>query len=79
MLRVILHTGRKHQIRAHLSERGSPIVNDAVYGKTKRVQGRLMLAATLLAFRHPRTGKHVSFEIEIPPELRKAISPSAPK
>jgi 23S rRNA pseudouridine1911/1915/1917 synthase len=33
LLRVKLHTGRKHQIRVHLSERGVPIVGDPVYGK----------------------------------------------
>jgi 23S rRNA pseudouridine1911/1915/1917 synthase len=79
MLRVILHTGRKHQIRVHLSERGSPIVNDPVYGKTKKPNGRLMLAATHLAFKHPRTGKLVSFETPMPPELKKAMTASAPK
>jgi 23S rRNA-/tRNA-specific pseudouridylate synthase len=35
LVRVRLHTGRKHQIRVHLSERGCPIVGDRVYGKRK--------------------------------------------
>lgn len=73
MLRVILHTGRKHQIRVHLSERGSPIVNDAVYGGGKKPGGRLMLEATSLGFRHPRTGKRVKFEVPIPWELKEAL------
>ncbi|WP_061223884.1 RluA family pseudouridine synthase [Leptospira weilii] len=29
-----LHTGRRHQIRLHLSEKGFPIVGDFVYGKS---------------------------------------------
>jgi 23S rRNA pseudouridine1911/1915/1917 synthase len=73
MVRVILHTGRKHQIRVHLSERGSPIVNDAVYGEEKKPSGRLMLDATSLALRHPRTGKWMEFENPIPVELKEAM------
>lgn len=33
LVRVTLHTGRKHQIRVHLSQRGAPIVGDKMYGK----------------------------------------------
>jgi len=36
LLRVTLFTGRKHQIRVHLSERGCPIVGDSVYGVDAR-------------------------------------------
>ena len=32
LLKVVLETGKKHQIRVHLSERGMPIVGDTVYG-----------------------------------------------
>ena len=73
MLRVILHTGRKHQIRVHLSERGSPIVNDPVYGAEKKPIGRLMLDATELSLRHPRTKKIMPFENPMPVELKKAM------
>src|SRR5439155_25809141 len=58
LVRVNLLTGRKHQIRAHLSERGAPIVGDRVYG-TKDEASRLMLAAVELAFDHPRNGKRM--------------------
>jgi 23S rRNA pseudouridine1911/1915/1917 synthase len=67
VLRVSLQTGRKHQVRVHLSERGMPIVGDRFYGKADR-QG-LHLAATLLAFDHPRTGKRVEFRLPPPPWL----------
>ena len=63
-LRVRLQTGRKHQIRVHLSERGCPIVGDRVYGPADGDDGpRLMLTAVELAFNHPRTGKRMSFKL----------------
>ena len=59
-LRVTLHTGRKHQIRLQLSERGWPIVGDVVYGEGE--PGGLQLRAIRLAFDHPRTGRRITFE-----------------
>jgi RluA family pseudouridine synthase len=58
-VRVTLHTGRKHQIRVHLSERGWPIVGDVVYGEGE--PGGLKLRAVKLAFDHPRTGRRIEF------------------
>jgi 23S rRNA pseudouridine1911/1915/1917 synthase len=68
MLRVKLETGKKHQIRAHLAERGMPIVNDPLYGDGKP-QGRLMLAAVELTIVHPGTGKPMNFQIDPPPGM----------
>jgi 23S rRNA pseudouridine1911/1915/1917 synthase len=62
LLRVTLHTGRKHQIRVHLSESGFPILGDSQYGGKPHRNG-LMLAAVELAFDHPCTGKRMGFAI----------------
>jgi 23S rRNA pseudouridine1911/1915/1917 synthase len=62
LLRIKLHTGRKHQIRAHLSELGSPVLGDTQYGGKPHKKG-LMLAAVELAFDHPRTGERMVFTI----------------
>ena len=71
MLRVRLETGRKHQIRVHLSEKGWPIVGDAVYGNGEK--GRLMLFATLLEVAHPRTGERVRWELEVPAGMLRMV------
>jgi 23S rRNA pseudouridine1911/1915/1917 synthase len=62
LLRVQLHTGRKHQIRAHLSESGYPILGDTQYGGKSHKKG-LMLVAVELAFDHPRSGKRMVFSL----------------
>ena len=67
MLEVRLETGRKNQIRAHLSEAGHPIIGDRFYGSTVNPLGRLGLHAKTLAFTHPTTGKRLTFSAETPP------------
>jgi len=68
LLRLRLFTGRKHQIRVHLSERGTTIVGDAMYG-AKDDGVRLMLAAVRLGFQHPGTGKPIEFTLPLPAEF----------
>jgi RluA family pseudouridine synthase len=74
MLRVTLHTGRKHQIRAHLAHIGHPILGDRVYNP-ETGPTRLMLCAVELSFNHPRTGKFVEFKIPVPPEFAELYPP----
>ena len=70
MLEVTLETGRKNQIRAHLSEAGHPVVGDTMYGSTKNPLGRLGLHAKLLGFIHPRTKKRMTFTAPLPKAFR---------
>jgi 23S rRNA pseudouridine1911/1915/1917 synthase len=65
VVRATLQTGRKHQIRVHLSQRGAPIVGDSVYNPD-HPGPRLMLAAVVLGFVHPRTGHPVLYELGAP-------------
>lgn len=67
-------TGRKHQLRRHMKHIHHPIIGDANHGRGRHNryfaerfgQGRLMLAATRLEFRHPASGEPMS--ICAPPE-----------
>ena len=66
LLEIDLLTGRKHQIRVHLSEAGHPIVGDRKYGANNDGEKRLALHAKSLSFPHPETGRRVEFETETP-------------
>lgn len=77
MLEVTLETGRKNQIRAHLSEAGHPVVGDRLYGSEQNPIGRLGLHAELLGFDHPATGKHMTFTAPIPAAFRKLFARGA--
>jgi len=70
MLEVRLETGRKNQIRAHLSEAGHPVVGDQLYGSTINPLGRLGLHAKVLGFTHPTTGKKMVFTAPLPKSFR---------
>ncbi len=66
-----LHTGRTHQIRVHMLHLGHPLIGDPIYAhplRQKAKPGRLMLHAWRLAFNHPRDGRRVSIQSEIPAE-----------
>jgi RluA family pseudouridine synthase len=71
LVEVRLETGRKHQIRAHLAERGHPIVGDKVYGSGANPIKRLALHGAELKFRHPTTGRAMHFESRYPESFRR--------
>ncbi|MBN1662363.1 MAG: RluA family pseudouridine synthase [Deltaproteobacteria bacterium] len=66
LLDVELLTGRKHQIRVHLADRGHPVVGDKRYGRTDKAHRRLALHARSLSFRHPVSGEVLTFEAKAP-------------
>lgn len=71
LLQVTLDTGRTHQIRAHLSGAGLPILGDERYGGTSAP--RLALHAHCLIFRHPRTKETLELHSPLPRSLRALI------
>ena len=66
LLDIKLLTGRKHQIRVHLSENELPIVGDKRYGDKGDGARRIGLHASTIAFAHPRTKEPCLFEAETP-------------
>ncbi|HLO89745.1 MAG TPA: RluA family pseudouridine synthase [Lentimicrobium sp.] len=66
LLEINLFTGRKHQIRVHLSERGHPVAGDKLYGSPEKCAKRLALHCSSLTIIHPFTKKEMCFETGIP-------------
>jgi len=66
LLEIELLTGKKNQIRVHFSEKGHPLVGDDKYGKKGEPKSRLALHSHYLTFKHPHSGKELTFEAEVP-------------
>ena len=86
LLRVRIETGRTHQIRVHLAQKGHPVVGDAVYSgdRSKNLPTRLLAAtremhrpflhSNRVEFQHPRTGELRLFIAPLPAELERFLS-----
>ena len=73
-LSCVIHTGRTHQIRVHMSELGYPLLGDNTYGfKPGRLKEivvpRVMLHSTELHIEHPEQGKMMEFLAPIPDDF----------
>jgi 23S rRNA pseudouridine1911/1915/1917 synthase len=66
LLDVKTDTGRKNQIRVHLSDIGCPIVGDRKYGASTDYIRRIRLHAFSLSFPHPVSGEMITVNSPIP-------------
>ena len=66
LCRVLLHTGRTHQVRVQFASRKHPLLGDGKYGS--RVKGNIHLQCARIAFTHPKTKKRMEFSAEKPEE-----------
>ncbi len=67
-LKIMLETGRTHQIRVHMAKRGNPVAGDIVYGQKntpKHLNGQC-LHAMRIGFVHPKTHEYLEFSSELP-------------
>lgn len=71
LLKILIETGRKNQIRVQLNEIGHPILGDKKYGNIKGK--RLLLCANRLDIRDPRTKQILTFEINVPREFMRNL------
>ena len=62
LLSVRIETGRKHQIRRHLSAIGHPVLGDTLYGESAK--DGLHLCAVSLSFTCPVSGRPVNFSLQ---------------
>ena len=60
LVRILLHTGRTHQIRVQFASRGLPLAGDRRYGAPAGDK-TMALCSHTLTFPHPKTGERMSF------------------
>ncbi len=73
-VRVILKTGRTHQIRVHFSHIGHPLAGDDLYGNNTKDIARQALHCGEISFIHPTTRKLTVVKAEPPQDMQKLIS-----
>jgi 23S rRNA pseudouridine1911/1915/1917 synthase len=78
LVEVDLLTGRSHQIRAHLSEQGHPLLGDDRYGGPSQIADieieRPLLHAAELSFAHPVSGDQLEFSVPLPEDMTRVIN-----
>ena len=80
LVKINLLTGKKNQIRVHMSELGNPIVDDVKYGargKEKALGHPIMLHSYSLELTHPFKKERIKFVANVPGYFHKLIDCSA--
>lgn len=73
LVKLVLETGRTHQIRVHLSYIGYPVHNDPVYSNKKCSSFGQFLHSAYLKFEHPITKKVLEFNSKLPKDFQDFI------
>ena len=74
-VKLVLETGRTHQIRVHMAYIGHPVLGDPKYGAKKcpfSIEGQALHSKTLM-FTHPRTGERMEFEAPLPEDMQMIL------
>ncbi len=74
LLKINIKTGRKNQIRAHLSEIGHAIIGDVKYDKKSKLINRLCLHASKIELIDPRNNKKLVINSNNPINFKNLIN-----
>ena len=73
LCRVVIETGRTHQIRCHMSHIGHPLAGDDLYGGSLELINRQALHCKDVSFIHPDTKERIILHTELPEEYERII------
>ena len=76
VVRLVLSTGRTHQIRVHMSHIGHSLVGDDLYGGEKSIISRPALHSGRLIFTHPITKQIIDISAGMPEDMRAIMQKS---
>lgn len=68
-VRVVIETGRTHQIRVHMAWLGHPLAGDTMYGTDQTILPRHGLHCGIMVCRHPLTGERLRWQVPLPPDM----------
>ena len=74
MVKLVLQTGRTHQIRVHMQWAGHPLAGDDLYGGKRDIIKRQALHCASIGFSHPLTGAYHMFKSELPLDMERIIN-----
>ena len=70
VLKLVLETGRTHQIRCHMSHIGHPLLGDDLYGGSMSKINRHALHCGFISFNHPINDEFIEISADLPDDMK---------